>query len=49
MTKPAAESAVAAMMPPAANTNKPTVMTGLRPKRSEAAPNAICSRPWVRP
>ena len=42
-------SADAAMKLPAANSTRPATITGLRPQRSLAAPNGICSRPWVRP
>ena len=42
-------SASAAMKLPSANSSRPKTITGLRPKRSEAMPKGICSRPWVRP
>ena len=41
--------AQAATALPKANTNKPTTMVGLRPKRSEATPKGICSSACARP
>ena len=34
---------------PMANRIRPAMMTGLRPQRSEAEPQAICRQAWVRP
>ena len=41
--------APAATKLPAANSSRPNTMTRLRPRRSEAMPNGICSRPCVSP
>ncbi len=49
MTTPTRVSASAATTLPAANNNKPAVITGLRPMRSESMPKGICNRAWVSP
>ena len=41
--------AMAATTLPITNSSRPTTITGLRPKRSEAAPKGICRKAWVRP
>ena len=41
--------ASAAMMLPITNSTSPNTITGLRPKRSDAAPKGICKKAWVRP
>ena len=41
--------AIAATALPAMNRSSPKTITGLRPKRSEAAPKGICRKAWVRP
>ncbi len=46
---PSSVWACAATQLPTAISNRPAVMTGLRPNRSEATPNGICSRACVRP
>ena len=48
-SSPVSESAMAASRLPAANTKRPSTMTRLRPKRSEAMPSGSCSTAWVRP
>lgn len=48
-SSPPSESASAASRLPAANTSRPSTMTRLRPKRSEAMPSGSCSTAWVSP
>ena len=43
------ESPSAAAKLPTAKIRSPAAMTGLRPKRSLAAPKGICRQPWVSP
>ena len=49
ISKPVRSVAAAAQKLPKAKMTKPSTMTRLRPKRSEAMPNGSCKRPCVRP
>lgn len=48
-SSPVSESASAASRLPPANTKRPSTITRLRPKRSEAMPSGSCSSAWVSP
>ena len=43
------DCAIAPISDPAANSTRPTTMTGLRPNRSDQRPNGICNSACVRP